>query len=259
MVTNWRYTYEKEASDMRIMKQAVPIVAVTLIVLMLIVAGCTSNQTASPQSTTGSAAASVKVNRTAKASVTSQSLHAHRIVCIGDSVTQGGYGNETDRWPYWLEARLGGDWEVINKGEGGYKTADILANISSALALKPHFVIIMGGINDIVFGPVPLATTQANIKTMCKRVESSGAVPVLCTITPVGFNSTQRNTLNAWITKYAQSEGYDLIDFNKVLETTSKPGYSNTALMTADGIHPNTAGYIKMGEAINLTIFTGGS
>jgi lysophospholipase L1-like esterase len=133
----------------------------------------------------------------------------------------------------------------------------VLAHIDKALALKPHFVIIMGGINDLVHGPVPLTTTQANIKAISTRVESSGAIPVLCAVTPIGYNSTQRNTLNAWITEYAHSKGYPLIDFNTVLENPLNPGHANMGLMTSDGVHPNTAGYTAMGNAIDLAIFKG--
>jgi lysophospholipase L1-like esterase len=235
------------------------------VLLVISMAGCSSSgPTASSSPSPAASTPTVKKTVTSTKTggnvtpVNSSSLHAHRIVCIGDSLTQGGYGGETDRWPYWLKARLGGDWEVINQGEGGYKTADVLAHVDSALALKPHFVIIMGGIMDLVNGAVPPATTQENIKAISTRVESSGAIPVLCTVTPISSNSTQRNTLNAWITEYAHSKGYALIDFNKVLENPLDPGFAYPALMTADGVHPTTEGYIAMGNAIDLAIFTGG-
>jgi lysophospholipase L1-like esterase len=244
----------------------ITLIGVFFVVLSVVsMAGCSSsgptvNLSPSPAASAPVIKATVTSTKTESnaATVNSSSLHAHRIVCIGDSLTQGGYGNETDRWPYWLKARLDGDWEVINQGEGGYKTADVLAHVDSALALKPHFVLMMGGIMDLVNGAVPPATTQENIKAISARVESSGAIPVLCTVTPIGSNSTQRNTLNAWIIEYAHLKGYSLIDFNKVLENPLNPGYAYPALMTADGVHPTTEGYIAMGNAIDLAIFTGG-
>jgi lysophospholipase L1-like esterase len=244
----------------------ITLIGVFFVLLSVVsIAGCsgsgpTTGSSPSPAASTLMVQATVTSTKTSGNVTTanSSSLHTHRIVCIGDSLTQGGYGNETDRWPYWLKARLGGDWEVINQGEGGYKTADVLAHVDSVLALKPHFVIIMGGLMDLVNGAVPLATTQENIKAISTRVESSGAIPVLCTVTPIGFNSTQRNTLNAWITEYAHSKGYSLIDFNKILENPLNPGYAYSALMTADGVHPTTEGYTAMGDTIDLAIFTGG-
>ena len=194
---------------------------------------------------------------TAPASVSPQPhpLHAHLIVCVGDSITAG--FSDPNNWPYHLKARLGGDWEVVDQGVGGAKTADMLARTDAALALNPHFVIIMGGTNDLANGEVPLATTQANIKAMCTRVESYGAVPVLCTVIPNSYHLAERDSLNAWIAEYANLKGYPLIDFYAVIDNPLNPGHSNPALVMSDGVHPNPAGYTAMGNAIDLDIFTG--
>ena len=152
----------------------------------------------------------------AQASTPPHPLHAHLIVCVGDSITEG--FADPNNWPYHLEARLGGDWKVVDQGVGGAKTADMLARIDAALALNPHFVIIMGGTNDLANGGVPLATTQANIKAMCTRVESYGAVPVLCTVIPNSYHLADRDILNAWIAEYANLNGYSLIDFYAVID-----------------------------------------
>jgi lysophospholipase L1-like esterase len=192
----------------------------------------------------------------AQASTPPHPLHAHLIVCVGDSITEG--FADPNNWPYHLEARLGGDWKVVDQGVGGAKTADMLARIDAALALNPHFVIIMGGTNDLANGGVPLATTQANIKAMCTRVESYGAVPVLCTVIPNSYHLADRDILNAWIAEYANLNGYSLIDFYAVIDNPSNPGVSNPALVMSDGVHPNPAGYTAMGNAIDLEIFTGG-
>ncbi len=182
-------------------------------------------------------------------------LHAHLIVCVGDSITEG--FSDPNNWPYHLKARLGGDWEVVDQGVGGAKTADMLARIDAALVLNPHFVIIMGGTNDLANGGVPLATTQANIEAMCTRVESYGAVPILCTVIPNSYQLAQRDILNAWIAEYANLNGYDLIDFYAVIDNPLNPGYSNPALAMSDGLHPNPAGYTAMGNTIDLAVFTG--
>ncbi len=186
----------------------------------------------------------------------SHALNSHRIVCVGDSITQG--FTSPNNWPYHLKARLGGNWEVINQGVGGYKTADMLNHIGSAIALNPHFVVIMGGTNDLANGAVPLTTIQEHIKAISTRVESSGAVPVLCTVTPTSYHLTERGSLNAWITEFAHAKGYPLIDFYKALESPSNPGCANSSLVMSDGVHPTAAGCVVMANAIDLTIFTGG-
>jgi lysophospholipase L1-like esterase len=182
-------------------------------------------------------------------------LHSHLIVCVGDSITEG--FTDPNNWPYHLKTRLGGDWEVINQGVGGAKTGDMLGRIDQALALNPHFVIILGGTNDLANGDVLLPTTQANINTMCARVEAYGAVPVLCTVIPNSYNLTQRDILNVWLTEYASLKGFPLIDFYSVIDNPVTPGHSNPALVMSDGVHPNSAGYAAMGNAVDLGIFTG--
>ncbi|MGZ4904751.1 MAG: GDSL-type esterase/lipase family protein [Halobacteriota archaeon] len=178
-------------------------------------------------------------------------LHVHRIVCVGDSITEG-FANPNN-WPYQLKARLGEDWEVIDQGFGGAKTADMRDRIDASLELDPHFVIIMGGINDLAKRE-SLETIEGNIGAMCTRVESHGAVPVLCTVTPSGDYLTQKDDLNAWITDYAHSKGYDLIDFYAVLNDKSNPGHPDHALVF-DGTHPNLTGYTAMANAVDLGIF----
>ncbi len=187
----------------------------------------------------------------------SRTLYAHRIVCVGDSITEG--FADPNNWPYHLKSRLGGNWQVVSQGVGGDKTADMLARIDKALVLNPHFVVILGGTNDLANGDLPLATMQANIREMCTRVESYGAVPVLCTVPPSSFYLEQRDILNGWIAEYANSKGYGLIDFYAVIDNPSNPGHSNPALVMSDGLHPNAVGYLAMGNAIDLSIFTGRS
>ncbi len=194
---------------------------------------------------------------TSQVTAPSHPLHAHLIVCVGDSITEG-LANPNN-WPYHLKARLDGNWTVVNQGVGGAKTADMLAGINATLQLDPHFVIILGGTNDLANGAVPLATTEANIRAMCTRVESYGAVPVLCTVPPDSYQLAQRDILNAWIAEYAVVKGYPLIDFYSVIDNPQNPGHSNPTLVMSDGIHPNAAGYAAMGNAIDLDIFTNAS
>jgi acyl-CoA thioesterase-1 len=228
-----------------------------IFLILVVIVGTALQPPAGNKATTPSDNGAITSDNANTPTVTSsQTLYAHRIVTVGDSITQG--FADPNNWPYLLKARLGGDWEVINQGVGGYKTADILNHIDSALALNPHFVVILGGTNDLANGAVPLATIEDNIKAISTRVESSGAVPVLCTVTPTNFNSTQRDSLNTWITEYAHSKGYPLIDFYTALENPSNPGYANSTLVMSDGVHPTTAGYNAMANAIDLTIFTGG-
>ncbi len=211
------------------------------------------NATSSNSTLAAAILVNTTMNNTTSSPMTTP-LYAHRIVCVGDSITEG--FADPNNWPFHLKARLGGDWEVIDQGVGGATTADMLGRIDAALELHPQFVILTGGINDLARGE-PLETIKGNVETMCTRVDSEGAVPVLCTITPTGDYPAQKDELNAYITAYAHSNGYPLIDFYAVLNDQSNPGHADSSLVF-DGTHPNAAGYEAMANAVDLAIFTGG-
>jgi acyl-CoA thioesterase-1 len=179
------------------------------------------------------------------------------IVCIGDSITKGAF-SYTGGWPQQLQTRLGNNTTVINQGVDGDTTTGMLTRFnSSVLALQPRYVIIMGGTNDYY---TPLATTEGNIAAMCNLSVASNTTPVLCTITPTvsseqGF--VQLSGINTWIIQYARTHYYALIDFYSVINDPTNPGHPNPALIEAAGTHPNPAGYIAMGNAIDLSIFGG--
>jgi acyl-CoA thioesterase-1 len=183
-------------------------------------------------------------------------LHAHRIVCVGDSITEG-FANPNN-WPYRLKSRLDEDWDVVNLGVGGAFTGYMLSRIDSALDLNPQFVIILGGTNDLLSGK-SLERIQVNIDAICTRVESYGSIPVLCTVTPTSDYIVQLTDLNTWITEYARLRGYAFIDFYAVINNESNPGRADPTLVLWDGTHPNATGYAAMGDAIDLGIFTGGN
>jgi lysophospholipase L1-like esterase len=72
---------------------------------------------------------------------------------------------------------------------------------------------------------------------------------------PSSYHLAERGSLNAWITKCANQNGYPLIDFYSVINNPANPGHSNPALVF-DGTHPNSAGDTAMANAIDLSIFT---
>lgn len=245
------------------------LVAVIGVVMCMATVGAYSSDAAASDGTQGSSALSYIVaasdgtaNTTTSGDTTSSTVsdpqhrpRPHRIVCVGDSITEG--FADPNNWPYHLKERLGDGWEVVDQGVGGAKTADMCDRLEAALNVHPGFVVIMGGINDLARGE-SLETIERNIDTMCTHVESHGAAPVLCTVTPTGDYPAQKDALNAWITEYAHSKGYDLIDFYAALNDASSPGHADPALVF-DGTHPNSAGYTAMADAIDLAIFTRGA
>ena len=64
-------------------------------------------------------------------------------------------------------------------------------------------------------------------------------------------SNAKRQTINNWI---RNSGSYDyVVDFDAVLRDPNKP-HLMKAELTADGLHPNSAGYQKMAEAAYVAI-----
>ena len=99
-----------------------------------------------------------------------------RIICHGDSLTEGKDIEAAYRWPYLLQNALG--TEVINTGIGGDTTAGLLSRFATdVIPRKPDAVILMGGINDF-WWDLPINTALANLLTMAYHSQFHGVAPL---------------------------------------------------------------------------------
>jgi len=203
------------------------------------------------------------------------------VAILGNSITDGrGSGtNKQNRWPDILSERLlknAGTQQVgvLNLGIGGncvLKNCLGPSGVSrfSRDILKQQGIrwfIIAEGINDI--GQIPdLATANkiaqdliAAYKQMIVDAHAQGIKVYGATIMPfkksfydAEYRQTARTTVNEWI---RTSGSFDaVIDFDKAMRD---PNDTLTILPTAhtgDFLHPNEAGYILMGEAVDLKLF----
>ncbi|HNZ71579.1 MAG TPA: SGNH/GDSL hydrolase family protein, partial [Prolixibacteraceae bacterium] len=62
-----------------------------------------------------------------------------------------------------------------------------------------------------------------------------------------------RNIVNTWIRTSGKFDA--VIDFDKIMRNPSDTITLMPDLHTGDFLHPNEAGYQRMGEAIDLTLF----
>jgi lysophospholipase L1-like esterase len=107
-----------------------------------------------------------------------------RIVCFGDSVT-GIYNHSGGRraWPDMLGIALRKTYpkaklEVFNAGISGNTTARALARLDrDVLALKPHLVVVMFGLNDITLQQPK--KYHDDLCAIVRRCRSGGAAVVL--------------------------------------------------------------------------------
>ena len=123
-----------------------------------------------------------------------------------------------------------------------------------------RWVIVFEGVNDIGGGATrgvrsPPRTTASSARRTRRNLLIYGA-----TITPFGSNAyysaaheTDRQTVNTYI-RSGEFDGF--IDFDAAVSDASTPPKLQAAYDSGDGLHLNPAGYQKMADTIDLTLFT---
>ena len=161
--------------------------------------------------------------------------HAEKLICFGDSVTEGYGVAEADKWC----TRLRG----INAGIGGNHTGHAIARFSSdVLRRNPDVVTIGFGIGDAVAG-IPVATYRQNLTYMVRSLKRRGVRVLL--LSP---NVTMRFWLNTLMQDYirvvrdvARREQVTLVDDYQSFAETLTTGVNYNELLM-DEVHPNAFG-----------------
>jgi acyl-CoA thioesterase-1 len=183
-----------------------------------------------------------------------------KIICHGDSLTQGADIEPAFRWPSLLQNALGG-MKTVNTGIGGDTTAGLLSRFGAdVVCQKPDVVIIMGGTNDFWWG-LPLNTVMANLYTMAYQARHHGIAPLFSLPTPF---DAQRALQQPW---NPPEQGYDQLmsDIQSLTQTLAANAHESEipvldfyqlflddnarvkpALLLEDGVHPNTQGHREM-------------
>jgi lysophospholipase L1-like esterase len=207
------------------------------------------------------------------------------VVTLGDSLTDGNIStiDAFCRWPDQLARRLvaraGRPVGVMNNGLGGNR---ILHDIRGDSGLRRFdrdvlaqpgvtHVIVMLGTNDLRnrwAKPEEEVTGEsviAGLQQMALRAHAAGIKIVGATLTPFGnetymtnaWNPTRekhRVAINAWIRDSSAFDG--VADFCAALRDPEIPTQMRAVDDCGDGLHPSDRGYGKMGDAIDLALFT---
>jgi len=129
------------------------------------------------------------------------------VVCMGDSITEGGYPG--------LLASLTG-MQVIDEGRGGEWSSGGLDRIADVLnAYGPNYICILYGANNIINGS-PVSDAVDDLVAMVGIVRSNGAVPVVGTLTPMSGSYARfqgdADALNASIRSTVRGSGARVAD-----------------------------------------------
>jgi len=202
------------------------------------------------------------------------------IVAIGDSITDG-RGTDTNgnnRWTDVLAARLQANPATVNVSmmNQGIGATSLIGSTGTAAQARfnrdvlgqsgVRYVIVFDGVNDIG-GNATFASMKAAYDDLISRAHAKGLLIYGATITPFGGNTgatgyytvaheAVRQQVNTYI-KSGVFDGY--IDFDAALTDGGDPPKLQTIYATwaqMDGLHPGPAGYQKMGDSVDLTLFT---
>jgi lysophospholipase L1-like esterase len=208
---------------------------------------------------------------------------AHTVVAIGDSITDG-YGVNPDTYARWTDGlatrlRSAGMTEVgvVNAGIGGGRMLrdglgpNLVSRFERDVLARPgvSHAIVMIGVND--FGvqhrnkedtPAARAALLDDLKQAYRQIVARAHLQGVCvlgaTISPYGGsgyyapgpdNEADRLAYNQWIRSAGVVDG--VVDFDAALRDPARPDHLLKALDN-DGLHPSTAGYKAMADAVPL-------
>ena len=214
------------------------------------------------------------------------SVAKHALVTFGDSITDGvgSKDDKNERWPDYLAARLQADAKlssigVANSGIGGNRILhdnfgpSAQARFDRDALDKPgvRWVVLLESINDIggsgfAWDAKDKITAQQLIdgmKTLIARAHAKHVKIYGATLTPYGGNGwpyhsavgeKTRQEVNAWIRSPDAFDG--VVDFDKAIRDPAAPEKMLAAYDSGDHLHPSSAGYQAMANAVDLSLFT---
>ena len=217
---------------------------------------------------TASCTFAITVSRTATLSKT-------KFLAFGDSITVGVVSTDNpnappayllrdvpnDAYPAVLQRLLAARYStqtitMINEGKGGEKAVDGVGRAQSAFnANRPEVVMIMDGYNDLSTGAeANLDAAIAAVNDMVKDARFRGARVFVGTLTPPpvqvnrGISNSTIVRFNEKLRAMAKGENAGLVDVYAAF--APDPNRYNSA----DGRHPNEAGYRKIAETFFAAI-----
>jgi acyl-CoA thioesterase I len=176
-----------------------------------------------------------------------------RVVFMGDSITEG--------WARFFAAEFPGK-AYVNRGISGQTTPQMLVRFrQDVIALRPAAVVILAGVNDIAgnTGPATVEMIEDNLMSMIDLARANGIAVVLCSLLPANrfpwrpdlAPAQEIVLLNSWMRRYAARRGLTFVDFHAAMADQQQGLPSE---LSADGVHPNEAGYRVMAPLVERGI-----
>lgn len=196
------------------------------------------------------------------------------VVCFGDSITdgRGSTTNAQNRWTDCLATKLQQNEatkniSVLNQGIGGTLVSGsgvqrFQRDVLSLCGVK--YLIVLYGINDIIYANASSSVIISVYENMIKQAHAKDIRVYGGTILPFGKCSDYsekreavRQEVNEWIrSTTSASGGFDAyIDFDEAMKDPADEKSTFVSYNCGDGLHPSPAGYQKMADVINRSLF----
>ena len=204
------------------------------------------------------------------------------IVALGDSITDGVASTvgADHRWPDRLAERLAAGPQspqaaVLDAGFAGNQLLSEGAAFAGPSALDRldrdalsvpgvTHLIVLEGINDLLVGgesPPSAAALIQGYRRIVAQAHGHGIKVIGGTITPAAggrfvlspAGQAVMREVNDWIRTGGAFDG--VVDFDAALRDSNAPDRLRADLRSADGLHPNDAGYRAMADAVDLSLF----
>jgi acyl-CoA thioesterase I len=173
-------------------------------------------------------------------------------VALGDSTAAGVGAHPGGGYPERLVARLHPPLRLINLGESGATTADVLeTQVPRALLTRPRLITLCVGINDVGL-QLPDDAFALNLEEIVVRLRRLSAPIVACNIpdlalapavarlVPVHLYEGRIELFNEHLAATAARHGLALVDLYSWSREVM-PGAPE--LFSSDGFHPSAQGY----------------
>jgi len=201
--------------------------------------------------------------------------NVHRIVTLGDSITQMGENPGGYVWlvRHYLNAIYPQqNIEVLNAGISGNKCTDMIARFQTdVLDKKPDLITISVGVNDVWHGfydnhplgdgprGVPISLYRENVEKMVQQALATGARVVILSATVIEEDLDNRENAKAAaynnaLRDIARDHHLIFVDYQKVfrdlIRDYRKDSGGRDLLLTIDGVHMNAEGNKVMAHTL---------
>lgn len=179
----------------------------------------------------------------------STNLAAKTMLVLGDSLSAA-YGLPVSQgWVHLLDEKLP-NWTLINGAISGDTSQGALNRLPALLQKQPDYLLIEIGANDGLRG-YPVPRIRANIQQIIDMAKKAGIKVVLMQIRiPPNYGPKYTQQFENLYPEIAKQHGITLWPF--FMEKVAV----DSALMQADGLHPNAKGQLVIVEQLSALLAT---